>query len=335
MCVAWSIQLTWPSQALAEVSADSQIAAARSLGLEGLAAYERDDLTTAADRFERAFRLYPVPTLALWSGRVLARTGKLVEASERWLKATRLAVEGNEEGQLVAQREAAAERRALLPRIPTVQFVLVDALPDGAVFSIDSKELSTAVLGSPLPINPGSHEVVIQWPDRSASAKIELSEGEQRRVELRPGPATASDVPPKLPGGARQPPPPADTRRTHTEGMNLTGSGNRSGTWGWVAVGIGAAGMATWGVSGLLALNKRSTLDDHCVNDNCPPPYHDTLSSYRTLRTVSGVAFAVGAIGIGTGAVLLMAAPDGKAKASRRRWHGWIGLTGAGVSGEY
>lgn len=72
-----------------EVTNDTQRSAARTLGLEGLDAYDRGDILTALDRFDRAYQLHPVPSLALWFGRALARSGKLVAASERWLQATR------------------------------------------------------------------------------------------------------------------------------------------------------------------------------------------------------------------------------------------------------
>jgi hypothetical protein len=40
--------------------------AARSLGYEGIVAYQAGDIPTAVDRLERAYQVLRVPSLALW-----------------------------------------------------------------------------------------------------------------------------------------------------------------------------------------------------------------------------------------------------------------------------
>ena len=44
----------------------------------------------ASEKLERAYSVLRVPSIALWSARALEKGGKLVEASERYLEATRL-----------------------------------------------------------------------------------------------------------------------------------------------------------------------------------------------------------------------------------------------------
>lgn len=314
-----------PASVHAEITSDTQRAVARALGTEGLTAFERGDFAAAADRFDRAYQLHPVPTLALWSGRSLARTGKLVAASERWLDASRMNISGGmEEAQLAAQREAVEERNRLLPRIPSLQIDLADAAPAEGHLTIDGLEIPLAALGSALPIDPGEHRVVMRWPDRSASASVHLVEGDEQSVVLRPdSPAVeASPELVRIQPIAPPPPPPRGTNSIHR-------------TVGWLAVGVGAAGLATWATAGLVAVGKRRTLLEHCPNGDCPPTYHDDLDNYRTLRSVSTVGFIAGIAGLGVGTVLVLTAPQSTQEMHALRWRASVALNGVTLTGEY
>src|SRR5438105_2853150 len=70
-------------------------------------------------------------------------------------------------------------------------------------------------------------------------------------------------------------------------------------TWGWIGFGVGAAGLATSGVTTLLALSHKSAATDHCVDGKCPPQTYGDLDSAQTFATVSTVAFIVGVAGVG------------------------------------
>src|SRR5689334_3893827 len=97
---------------------DSARAGARDLGPGGVEAYQGGNYTLATDKLGRAFEILRVPSLGLWSARALAKSGKLVEASERYLVVTRLDASGDIAVQNQAKAEAATEREALLPKIP-------------------------------------------------------------------------------------------------------------------------------------------------------------------------------------------------------------------------
>jgi hypothetical protein len=78
-------------------------------------------MAVAVDNLRRAFGVVKVPTLGLWYARALVKTGKLVEATERYGEVVRLDVtEGKIKDQKQAQADAAAELEALKPRIPTL-----------------------------------------------------------------------------------------------------------------------------------------------------------------------------------------------------------------------
>jgi hypothetical protein len=96
---------------------DATRGAARDLGADGVEDYQAGKYGEASEKLGRAFEILRVPSLGLWSARALAKEGKLVEASERYLDVSRLdATKGDTAVQKQAQAEAASEREALQPR---------------------------------------------------------------------------------------------------------------------------------------------------------------------------------------------------------------------------
>jgi hypothetical protein len=102
-----------------------------------------------------------------------------------------------------------------------------------------------------------------------------------------------------------------------------------------VALGVGAAGVLAGGITGVMAMGKKSELDDSglCRDGKCAPAAHDDVDSLDTLRTISTVSFVVGAIGVGTGVTLLVTGGGGDerrpaAGAALRVGPGWLGLAG-------
>src|SRR5882757_6919233 len=94
--------------------------AARALGYSGVQAFQRGDYVTASDKLDKAFKILAVPSLGLWSARALEKLGHLVEAADRYRNVGALKAVGDEDVQRKATEEAAAELRALEPRIPAV-----------------------------------------------------------------------------------------------------------------------------------------------------------------------------------------------------------------------
>src|SRR5690349_3336121 len=79
VCLSWSVSLQAQSP-----SDDATRAVARELGVEGIQAYQANDVSTADQKLEKAYRLFAAPTLGLWSARSRAKLGRLVEAAERY-----------------------------------------------------------------------------------------------------------------------------------------------------------------------------------------------------------------------------------------------------------
>jgi hypothetical protein len=60
---------------------DATRGAARTLGYDGVKAYNAGDYAVADQKLEKAYRVLKVPSLGLWSARTLVKLGRLVEAS--------------------------------------------------------------------------------------------------------------------------------------------------------------------------------------------------------------------------------------------------------------
>jgi hypothetical protein len=119
----------------------------------------------------------------------------------------------------------------------------------------------------------------------------------------------------------------------------------KSKTLAYVALGVGGAGMVVGGITGFLALGKKSDLEG-CVNERCPTNQKSTLSSAKSMATASTVGFTIGFVGVGVGVVLLLTgAGSGNAALDKPQLakhepgdvkvEPWLGSDAAGFQGTF
>jgi hypothetical protein len=298
----------WTSTLPAAAEEDAATrAAARKLAEDGVAALEAGDAAKAVDKLEKAFRTLRAPSIALWSGRALVKHGQLIEAAERLLEATRLPVSGDAAVQEQAKADAEKELEQLRPRIPNL-VIRVEGATDASV-SLDGKAVPASLFGEDRPVNPGPHQLVAQRGAEQQAQSVSLVEGERKEVVLRFEAVAATPSPVPETATAEAP--------THSQG-----GGARA--LAFVALGVGGAGLVLGGVTGALALSKKSSLDEdteHCLNDQCEYAVEDDVKSLRAWRTVSTISFIAGGALAATGVVLLVTSGGGeqKGEASSRR----------------
>jgi hypothetical protein len=208
-----AVALSYAGAASAETVDSSTRAAARELGEEGMKLYDKGDCPGAVDRLTRAHELVHVPTLALYAGKCLEKLGRLVDASERYLDATRDPVDANAPpAQKAAQVDADRARKAILPRLAQLELVLEPPAPD-AVVTLDGHPVPSALLGVRRPVDPGSHTIEVQRGGKVTSKSFSINEGQAERVQVQmTGPAGAGFEGP--PGG----PPPYGPPGTYPPG---------------------------------------------------------------------------------------------------------------------
>jgi hypothetical protein len=111
---------------------------------------------------------------------------------------------------------------------------------------------------------------------------------------------------------------------------------NTQRTLAWAALGVGAVGLVTGGVTGFMVLGKKSALEDNpsCVDTTCAPPAHDDVDSYNSLRTISTVSFVVGGAAAALGVTLLLTSHGGEGE-SGSAVSAYVGVGHAGVKGSF
>lgn len=272
----------------------------------------------------RAYQLVPAPTVAVLHGRALEELGKLTEAAQNY----DLAVGAGGEGASPAFRKAAEEGAQRLAgvrdRIPKISIVLEGEHldPSRVVVLIDKNPLSQGDWSKAQLMNPGEHVVAASVDGHVAvEDQVMLKEGESKQVVLR------------LHGDP--PPPPQPVRTEASVTVNPVPSTSSSAKpWGFVALGLGAAGMATGIAAGVVMLDSKSTLDSRC-SPLCAPGSEDEISRFRTARVVSAVGYGVGVVGLGVGAAILLLSPSEQRPERAAGVHVFGGFESVGVEGNF
>lgn len=215
---------------LARAQTASEAGAARELFRQGLEAIEAERWDEARDYFERSYALVPRSSTLVNLAAAQVELGLLVEARESYR--TFLANPGRAEP-LVEDTRLVLE--ALEPRIPHAR-IAVEGLEEGDEVRLDGEPISTAALGTRLPMNPGTRRVEVRRDGEVVgSASFELGESEDREVTV---PVTARAVGPV------------------GSGPEAGGSGGvDDDVWLWVGVGVGAALL----VGGAIAIGVAAT----------------------------------------------------------------------------
>jgi hypothetical protein len=322
------------SVAFAEPS-EADRATARELATAGYHALKRKEYAIAADRFQRADALVHAPTLVVDWARALTGLGLLVEAQERYELVLREGVASNApRAWRRALDDAKAELEALKPRIAWLTLVVTG--PERPTVTVDRSDLPEAALGVPRATNPGTRKIRVEAPGYVPETRsIALAEGAQQRLEIT--------MVPRPPEANAPTPLPLVQQRRPVPAPKDDESGAQRGI-AYAALTVGGAGLVVGGVTGALALHKRSKLESACSGGSCPPNERETIDAYHRLGTASGIGFGVALVGIGTGVTLLLtddsgpstgAGPKELATKPRPNVRPYVGFGTAGAVGSF
>jgi len=273
---------------------DASRTAARALGNSGVEAYQAGNYKDASERLEKSYAIARVPSLGLWSARALRQLGLLVESANRYLETVSLQIPaGDYEIQKQAQADAQKEFDILKPIIPALTIEIKGAKREEVAVTVDGVPLAASLLGEPRLVNPGLHKVAGTHGAVRREAAVLIAEGQKAPAVLDFGPQAAVKGAP----------------------VEEDEAGSTQNTLAAVALAAGGAGIVVGGITGVMALGKKNTIDSSpaCENDRCSDK--SLVDSYSTLRTVSTIGFIVGGVLAATGVTLLLTAgPSDKPK---------------------
>ncbi len=345
LALACSLALSSAECLAADQSAADRTTAVR-LATEGQHALIKKDYDTAADRFERANDLVPAPTFVARLARARVGQGRLVEAFDLY---RRIVTEGVDESKPAFRAAFEEAKKALGPlekRLASVSVTVHGPLPAGARVTLNGVEVPPAALGLWRPVDPGQVVARVEAPGYKSdeSKPIVLAEGQR-------GPAIQLSL-------TELPKPAVATRHVPGENMTMDG-GDSPGTstqevLGYVALGLGAASLVGWAISGPLSLSRHAKLLKECdarPGGNCVI-YVDARGSdeeqearekvlrmredYRSAARWAEYTSIGAAVLATTGIVLLLSAPDDPA-ADRGAFsvQPFVGLGTIGASGHF
>jgi hypothetical protein len=300
---------------------DDDRAGARVAATEGVKAINEKRWADAADLFSRAESLVHSPVHLLYLARAQEKLGKLVKARENYNRIIREKY-GAEAPDAFRQAQSSAQQEVsgLDGRLGAVT-VKVGGEKGAVTVTMDGEKVPPALLGLPLPVDPGSHTFQAAGTDlKSDPVTVTVAEGGSNAVTLTvksaPGSvdpfATApAGAPAATPTTAAPPTPGAVTAPSSTPAEPTT----RPVQTG-VYVGVAATGVlaVAAGVTGVLTLSKQSSYNSK--NDGSDPDGAKSIKdSGQTLGLMSDIFTAGAAVAAGITAYLYFSRPEAPATA--------------------
>jgi hypothetical protein len=276
---------------LAPVTARAENREAEGLFQAAKASMARGDTAKACEQFGASLRLEPATGTLLNLADCEEKRGHLGVALQLFRDAQSRLPRDDFRVAFAAERVA-----ALAARIPELTVALRKDAPSAARVFLDGTQLSPSELGRPVPIDPGTHAVLVRAPGRADQrSELSMHDAERRVVEVDAGPPLdhATDAPPA--GTSPNGPPPPEA-----------GPGSARRTTAYLLGGVGAVGVVAGAVTGIMTMSAASTYSAHCNAGQCDPQGLDAASTGRVVQIVSPIAFAVGVLGLGAGTYLLL-----------------------------
>jgi hypothetical protein len=330
-----------------QTASAGDVALARSLAAEGIQLADQGNCAAAIEKLQRAETLYHAPTILGRLGECQVAVGKVVTGSENLQRVVREPLPAKPPKAFVdAQARAQKVLDSAQGKVAKLRIHVDMPQNAKATVKVDGESISLAALDVDRPVDPGAHHVEASAQGfRAATADTSLKEGATGAVSLKlevdpsapaatPSTAAASPAP-----ATEQPAPVGAVGATPQPGAESKGS---SKTMSYVLLGVGGAGLVAGSIFGVVALGKKTSLDNVCGADkiHCPTTAQGDIDSIHSAATGSTVAFVVGGLAAGAGVILLVTAkpsPTGDAREhpAQASVHPFIGPSSLGVAGSF
>jgi hypothetical protein len=271
--------------------------AEKKLG-EGSKLLEKGKLEQAVARLRESHDIVASPKATLMIAKALRNGGDLLAARAEYRQALEEAeaavrVDDKYQATLDAIKKDLDDIDSVLGKL-TIKLVHA---PQGTEVTVDGEPVDTAKLGEPQLVTAGTITVLATAPDGSVSKKS---------VTVRAGQSTSVEL-----AFVREKDPETFFEKSADAGEDEepaaeSGEGGSGKTLAFVAGGIGAAGLVTFGVFGLLSQSKYDDLEEACIDNHCPPDRAGDIDDGKTFQTVANVGLGVGIVGVATGVALFL-----------------------------
>jgi hypothetical protein len=281
---------------------------AQSLFDQGKKLMGSGNFEQACPKLEESQRLDPGGGTLLNLALCHERQGKIATAWSEFKEALGAAKRDGRQDRIDAASEHIA---ALEPKLPMLTLVVTGAL-DEPVVKLDGAPIGRAAWGTPVAIDPGSHEIAASatgkkpWVSGFTIALAEKKRIEVPALEIDPNAAATTEPEPASAGAAQTAP--AD--RSERPGGSTT--------LGWV---IGGAGVAAIGVGtffGFQTLSKKKQSDELCPTDSsCSDRGVELNEEANTSAWISNIGFGLGLVAVGVGTYIIVSRSGSSATTGR------------------
>jgi hypothetical protein len=293
----------WAIPAAAADASPADQALAQSLFDEARKLMARGDYASACPKFAESERLDPGGGTLLNLALCHEGQGKTASAWTEFNDALSRAIRDGR-----PEREARARERiaALAPKLSRLTVRVAAGAPADLEVTVDGSQWGSGI-GVAVPLDPGPHTIVARAATGAPwSTKVALGPNSDAKTVVVPvpGSAAANAAQPVAVSEPESSPAPTEA----TEGASSDGLRKL----GWIAGGVGVAGIATGAVFGLLADGKWNQQKSDCQSPTSCSDRAAALSDHSsmvTFGTVSTVGFIAGGVLLAGGAALLLTAP--------------------------
>jgi len=296
-----------PEQATAIQREQAQARFAR-----GRTHFEKKQLEPALTEFRASHDIVSSPNTRLMIARCLREMNRYVEA---YAELGRTAIEARELERTDRRYQQAAdaadaERKDLEPKLGFVTLEVRNAGPETEV-RIAGEQIRRAAWSEPAPLMPGDSEVEVTTPGQPPIKKtVTVAAGERKSLAV-----DASEGSAQKQGAA-------------TGGLKLDSS-TSTRTWAYVAGGVGVAGLATFGIFGLMTRSTHEDLQTTCPASVCPPSAQDDIDKGKQQQLIANIGLGVGIVGLATGVTLFaLSKPGKKSSTALVVTPGYVGIAG-------
>lgn len=310
------VSLGWALMLICFVSSSwaqtaSEKAAAEALFDQGVELLKKGEYSAACKKLERSQAVDPGIGTLLYLGECYKKLGRTASAWATFREAASKARAAGEED----RAEAGANRADALEReLSYVSFEVAEETAElpGLKVVQGASEVSPALFGTKVPVDPGQLKVVVSAPGHQS---FEIT------ITIQKGPSETQISVPVLPKLAatetaaeqqEKMPPPSATSDPSRDGGSAPGSTQRV-----VGVTLGAIGVVSLGVGtafGIMAIGKDKKADEVCGENTCDPGSdgYDLSDRATMFGHVSTATIAAGAALVVGGVVVYFTAPKKK-----------------------